>query len=58
MYSGIFNHIKSIKAQAYSDILNTLYNLRIYHDPAIFSALAYLEPKAYSKPFEPLTRHI
>ena len=45
-YSGLFSHIQ-----------HPLWHLHI-HNLAIFWALGYLEPEAYSKPSETLNRHI
>ena len=56
IYSGTCKHI-----QAYSSLLRHISHpvqTSHIHNLAIFWALAYLEPEAYSKPCEILTRHI
>ena len=56
---GIFTHIETLlrHMQPYSGIFRTLCNPRIF-TTFTFWALVFLEPEAYLKPCETLTRHI
>ena len=56
----MFTHIETLlrHTQAYSGIFSTLCNPRIFTNLPYFEPIVYLEPEAFLKPCETLTRHI